>query len=93
MYLYWLKPCEPRPAAVGGSTGTFELRLVKKLGVIHRGFSNAQETKFRNSMWNIAIELKTIFPQLPVIGDPSHPDGWQACVILYEIAQRLTCTS
>ena len=46
---------------------------IKKLGAIHRGFSNAQENKFRNSpMWQIAIELKTQFPELPMIGDPSH---------------------
>ncbi|MCE7069295.1 MULTISPECIES: chorismate mutase [Dyadobacter] len=60
---------------------------VRKLGAIHRGFSNAQETKFRNSpMWNIAIELKTLFPELPVIGDPSHMAGKRA--YLYELAQR-----
>lgn len=60
---------------------------VTKLGAIHRGFSNAQETRYRNSpMWQIAIELKTLFPQLPVIGDPSHMAGKRA--YLYEIAQR-----
>ena len=60
---------------------------VKKLGAIHRGFSNAQETKFRNSpMWNIAIELKTLFPELPVIGDPSHMAGKRS--LLFELSQR-----
>ncbi len=60
---------------------------IKKLGAIHRGFSNAQENKFRNSpMWQIAIELKTQFPDLPMIGDPSHMAGKRA--YLYEIAQR-----
>lgn len=60
---------------------------IKKLGAIHRGFSNAQENKFRNSpMWQIAIELKTQFPELPMIGDPSHMAGKRA--YLYEIAQR-----
>ena len=60
---------------------------IKKLGAIHRGFSNAQENKYRNSpMWQIAIELKTQFPQLPMIGDPSHIAGKRA--YLYEIAQR-----
>lgn len=60
---------------------------VKKLGAIHRGFSNAQETKYRNSpMWNIAIELKTMFPDLPMIGDPSHMAGKRA--YLFELAQR-----
>ena len=60
---------------------------IKKMAAIHRGFSNAQETKFRNSpMWQIAVELKTIFPQLPIIGDPSHMAGKRD--YLYELAQR-----
>ncbi len=60
---------------------------IKKMAAIHRGFSNAQETKFRNSpMWQLAVELKTLFPQLPIIGDPSHMAGKRA--YLYELAQR-----
>lgn len=60
---------------------------IKKLGAIHRGFSNAQETKYRNSpMWQIAVELKTLFPQLPLIADPSHIAGKRS--LLFEIAQR-----
>lgn len=60
---------------------------IKKMAAIHRGFSNAQETKFRNSpMWQMAVELKTLFPQLPIIGDPSHMAGKRA--YLYELAQR-----
>lgn len=60
---------------------------IKKLGAIHRGFSNAQENKYRNSpMWQIAIELKTLLPTLPVIGDPSHMAGKRA--YLYELTQR-----
>ena len=60
---------------------------IQKLGAIHRGFSKAQENKFRNSpMWQIAVELKTILPNLPVIGDPSHMAGKRA--YLYELTQR-----
>lgn len=60
---------------------------IKKMAAIHRGFSNAQETKYRNSpMWQLAVELKTLFPQLPIIGDPSHMAGKRA--YLYELAQR-----
>ncbi|WP_435354550.1 chorismate mutase [Emticicia sp. SJ17W-69] len=60
---------------------------IKKMAAIHRGFSNAQETKYRNSpMWQMAVELKTLFPQLPMIGDPSHMAGKRA--YLYELAQR-----
>lgn len=60
---------------------------ITKLGAIHRGFSSLQEKKYRNApMWNIAIEMKTLFPQLPMIGDPSHIAGKRA--YLYELAQR-----
>jgi chorismate mutase len=60
---------------------------ITKMGAIHRGFSNAQENKYRNSpMWNIAIELKTMFPQLPMIGDPSHMAGKRS--LLFELSQR-----
>lgn len=60
---------------------------IKKMAAIHRGFSNAQETKYRNSpMWQLAVELKTLFPQLPIIGDPSHMAGKRA--YLFELAQR-----
>lgn len=60
---------------------------ITKLGAIHRGFSNAQETKYRNSpMWQIAVEFKTHFPAIPMIGDPSHMAGKRA--YLAELTQR-----
>ena len=49
---------------------------IKKLGVIHRGFSTYQKTKYRNiPEWQMAIELQTKFPDLPLINDPSHITG------------------
>jgi chorismate mutase len=60
---------------------------INKMGAIHRGFSNAQETKYRNSpMWQIAVEFKTFFPQIPMIGDPSHMAGKRE--YLAELTQR-----
>ncbi|MFC3809924.1 chorismate mutase [Lacihabitans lacunae] len=60
---------------------------INKMGAIHRGFSNAQETKYRNSpMWQLAVEFKTLFPQIPMIGDPSHMAGKRA--YLAELTQR-----
>jgi chorismate mutase len=60
---------------------------INKMGAIHRGFSNAQETKYRNSpMWQIAVEFKSLFPQIPMIGDPSHMAGKRA--YLAELTQR-----
>ncbi len=49
---------------------------IKKLGAIHRGFSSFEKTAFRNEpMWDIAIQLKAIAPELPIINDPSHICG------------------
>lgn len=49
---------------------------IKKLGVIHRGFSTYEKTKYRNiPEWQLAIELQTKFPDLPIINDPSHITG------------------
>ena len=49
---------------------------IKNLGVIHRGFSTYEKTKYRNiPEWQIAIELQNKFPDLPLICDPSHITG------------------
>lgn len=49
---------------------------IKKLGVIHRGFSTYEKTKYRNiPEWQLAIDLQTKFPDLPIINDPSHITG------------------
>ncbi|UNY99117.1 bifunctional 3-deoxy-7-phosphoheptulonate synthase/chorismate mutase type II [Zhouia spongiae] len=49
---------------------------IEKLGVIHRGFSTYEKTKYRNiPEWQLAIELQNKFPDLPLICDPSHISG------------------
>ena len=49
---------------------------VKRLGAIHRGFSSFDKKIYRNlPMWQIPIELKRRYPQLPIISDPSHIGG------------------
>ncbi|MBP5307262.1 MAG: bifunctional 3-deoxy-7-phosphoheptulonate synthase/chorismate mutase type II [Paludibacteraceae bacterium] len=49
---------------------------LKRIGVIHRGFSTYDKKIYRNQpMWQIPIEVKRRFPNLPVICDPSHIGG------------------
>ena len=49
---------------------------INKIIAVHRGFSFFTRSPYRNApMWEIPIELKTIFPELPVIADPSHICG------------------
>lgn len=49
---------------------------IEKIGVIHRGFSTYEKTKYRNNPeWQIPIELQSKFPDLPLLCDPSHITG------------------
>ncbi|QFQ12342.1 3-deoxy-7-phosphoheptulonate synthase [Pseudoprevotella muciniphila] len=49
---------------------------IKRLGVVHRGFSTYEKKLYRNlPMWHIPIELHRRFPTLPIFGDPSHIGG------------------
>jgi chorismate mutase len=49
---------------------------VKNLGVIHRGFSTYQKTKYRNiPNWQIALDFKHQYPNIPMLVDPSHICG------------------
>ncbi|MFL0162875.1 chorismate mutase [Aquirufa salirivi] len=81
-------PVNPDLALWVGAFERLQGSGIKKLGAIHRGFSNAQETKYRNSpMWAMAVELKRLFPQMPIIGDPSHMAGKRA--LLMELSQRI----
>ncbi len=60
---------------------------VRKLGVIHRGFSTFDKIKYRNDPhWDIAIDLRSSFPELPFFVDPSHMGGSRD--YLLEISQR-----
>lgn len=60
---------------------------IKKLGVIHRGFSTYEKTKYRNNPeWQIAIDMQNRFPNLPMICDPSHITGKRT--MIQEVAQQ-----
>ena len=60
---------------------------IRKLGVIHRGFSTSAPIPYRNDPgWKIAIELRTRYPQLAFFADPSHMAGDRK--YLLELSQR-----
>jgi chorismate mutase len=59
---------------------------IRKLAAVHRGFSAYGSKPFRNlPIWEIPIELRRLFPGLPVLVDPSHISGNRA--MLPHIAQ------
>ena len=49
---------------------------INKIYAIHRGFSTYEKSIYRNKpKWDIPIELKRKFPEIPMICDPSHICG------------------
>ncbi len=60
---------------------------IRKIAVIHRGFSYHGDTQYRNvPRWQIAIELKRRFPDLQMIVDNSHICGRRDT--LFTVAQK-----
>ncbi|MDR1259600.1 MAG: bifunctional 3-deoxy-7-phosphoheptulonate synthase/chorismate mutase type II [Tannerellaceae bacterium] len=49
---------------------------IRRIGVIHRGFSSYDKKIYRNlPLWHIPIELRRRIPELPIFCDPSHIGG------------------
>jgi chorismate mutase len=49
---------------------------LRRIGVIHRGFSSYDKNMYRNlPLWHIPIELRRRYPNLPIMCDPSHIGG------------------
>ena len=60
---------------------------IRRLGVIHRGFSTSAPIAYRNDPgWRLAIELRTRYPQMTFFADPSHMAGDRK--YLQELSQR-----
>lgn len=79
-------PVNPDLSLWLGAVERFYKRDVKKLGVIHRGFSTYEKTRYRNNPeWQIAIDLQNRFPDLPLILDPSHIAGRRD--IIFDLCQ------
>lgn len=70
-----------------GALERFNREGITKLGAIHRGVSSSEKIKYRNDpLWNMAVELRARFPQLPIFADPSHMGGSRE--YLRELSQR-----
>ncbi len=79
-------PINPDLSLWLGAVERFYTCDVKNLGVIHRGFSTYEKTKYRNiPEWQIPIDLQNRFPDLPLILDPSHIAGNRE--LIFELSQ------
>lgn len=59
---------------------------IEDIGLIHRGFSYFGQGRYRNApMWPLAFEMRSRFPEMMMICDPSHIAG--NTEFLYEISQ------
>ncbi len=69
-------PVNPDLSLWLGALERFHKVGVNKLAAIHRGFFPFEQTKLRNiPKWEMAIELKSECPKMPLIADPSHMAG------------------
>jgi chorismate mutase len=60
---------------------------VRQLGAIHRGFSSINGSVYRNQpLWEIPVRFKEMFPEIPLINDPSHITGKRA--LLFQVARK-----
>ena len=79
-------PVNPDLALWLGAVERFYTQDVKNLGVIHRGFSTYEKTRYRNNPeWQVAVDLQNQFPDLPLILDPSHIAGRRD--IIFDLCQ------
>ncbi len=70
-----------------GAIERFYRAGITKLAAIHRGFYPYERSRLRNiPKWELAIDLKSRFPNLPVICDPSHIAGIAG--LIHEVAQH-----
>jgi len=59
---------------------------IHDVALVHRGFKTYGQTEFRNTpLWQIPIEIKRRFPEIPMICDPSHICGKRS--LLSQVAQ------
>ncbi len=80
-------PVNPDVELWSGAVERIARAGIKKIGLIHRGFSTFGNSQYRNSpMWPIAIEMKLRYPDMPMITDPSHICGEREGLL--EMCQR-----
>lgn len=70
-----------------GALERLNMAGLRKIGVIHRGFSTYGKSKYRNvPQWQLPIEVKRRFPEMLMICDPSHISGRRE--YLREVSQQ-----
>ncbi len=80
-------PLNPDIKLWAGAIERFQKVGIKNIGAIHRGFYPFEKINLRNvPKWELALEIKSLFPELPLINDPSHIAGKREYI--FDIAQK-----
>lgn len=80
-------PTSPDMALWLGALERINRAGVRRLGVIHRGFSVAGSRRYRHApMWELAIEFRRMHPDVPIVTDPSHITGRRDMIL--DVAQH-----
>ncbi|MEN8224121.1 MAG: 3-deoxy-7-phosphoheptulonate synthase, partial [Bacteroidota bacterium] len=80
-------PVNPDLGLWAGGIERLQNAGIYNLAAVHRGFDAFLSKPFRNlPLWEIPIELKRQFPDLPVLCDPSHIGGKRE--LLSSISQK-----
>ena len=87
-------PIHPELALWAGALERLNKKGITNLSAVHRGFFTYESSAFRNDpKWEVPIELKRNFPDLPIICDPSHIAGDRSLIPeLSQIAMDLDMT-
>lgn len=69
-------PLVPDLKLWAGNIERFLKADVAQVMAIHRGFADSNENVYRNApCWEIPIDLKVRYPEMPIVCDPSHLCG------------------
>lgn len=80
-------PVNPDLSLWAGGIERLQKAGIKNLSAVHRGFDAFSSKPYRNiPLWEIPIELKRLFPTLPLLCDPSHIGGRRE--LLQSISQK-----
>ena len=70
-----------------GAVERLQRHGIRKIAVVHRGFTTTSAIEYRNAPgWNVAVDFRSRFPEIPFFCDPSHMGGSRK--FIREISQR-----
>ena len=85
--VYIKNPVHPDPELWAGAVERLQRAGVRRIGLVLRGFTTPESGPCRNApLWHLAVGMRTRFPELPLLVDPSHIAGERSLVP--EIAQK-----